>query len=83
VRTMLLLARGRQMPLDYSMHSAGGRWRVYVLSVDGISLVAHSRSQFNRIIRTSSYADLVTRLTSHQTEFSTPSASPSGPKSPR
>jgi len=83
VRTMLLLARGSQMPLEYSMHNASGRWRVYDLSIDGISLVANYRSQFNRIIRTSSYADLVTRLTSHQTEFTTPSASPSGPKSAR
>jgi phospholipid transport system substrate-binding protein len=83
VRTILLLARGSRMPLDYSMHSASGRWRVYDLSIDGISLVANYRSQFNRIIRTSSYADLVTRLTAHQTEFSTPSASPSGPKSAR
>ena len=71
------------MPLDYAMHDTGGRWRVYDLSIDGISLVANYRSQFNRIIRTSSYADLVTRLTSHQTEFAAPSASPSGPKSAR
>ena len=83
VRTMLLLAHGAQMPLDYSMVNASDRWRVYDLSIDGISLVANYRAQFNRIIRTSSYADLVTRLTSHQTEFVAPSASPSGPKSAR
>jgi phospholipid transport system substrate-binding protein len=84
VRTTLILARGARMPLDYSMFTTGNRWRVYDINIDGISLVANYRSQFNRIIRTSSYADLVTRLTSPQTtEFSTPSASPSGPKSAR
>jgi phospholipid transport system substrate-binding protein len=83
VRTTLLLARGSQMPLDYAMHNPGGRWRVYDISIDGISLVANYRSQFNRIIRTSSYADLVARMTSNQTEFSTPSASPSGAKPAR
>jgi phospholipid transport system substrate-binding protein len=82
VRTILLLARGSQMPLDYSMHNVNNRWRVYDISIDGISLVANYRAQFNRIIRTASYADLVTKLTS-QTEFATPSASPSGPKSAR
>jgi phospholipid transport system substrate-binding protein len=83
VRTMLLLARGVQMPLDYSMHNAGDRWRVYDLSIDGISLVANYRAQFNRIIRSSSYADLVTRMKSQQADFSAPAASPSGPQSAR
>jgi phospholipid transport system substrate-binding protein len=83
VKTMLLLGHGSQMPLDYSMLlSTGDRWRVYDLSIDGISLVANYRSQFNRIIRSASYADLVTRLKSRQAEFSAPSASP-GLKSAR
>ena len=81
VRTTLLLARGVQMPLDYSMLNASERWRVYDLSIDGISLIANYRTQFNRVIRSSSYADLVIRLKSHQAEFSAPSASPSGLKS--
>jgi phospholipid transport system substrate-binding protein len=83
VRTTLLLARDVQMPLDYSMHNVSDRWRVYDLSIDGISLVANYRAQFNRIIRTSSYGDLVTRLKSQQGEFSQPAASPSGPTSTR
>ena len=83
VRTTLLLARGVQMPLDYSMHNVSDRWRVYDLSIDGISLVANYRAQFNRIIRSSSYGDLVTRMKSHQGEFSQPAASPSGPASTR
>ena len=44
--------RGRQMPLDYRMHSTGDRWQVYDLSIEGISLVANYRSQFNKIVRT-------------------------------
>ena len=83
VRTTLLLGRGAEMPLDYSMINAGDRWRVYDLSIDGISLVANYRSQFNRIIRTASYADLVTRMKSQQADFTAPSASVSGSKSAR
>ena len=78
VRTKLLLTRGAQMPLDYSMHNVGGRWRVYDLSIDGISLVSNYRSQFNKIIRTSSYEGLVAKFKSNQAEFAGPSASPSG-----
>ena len=73
VRTTLLVGRGTRMPLDYSMHKASERWRVYDLSIDGVSLIANYRSQFNRIIRTSSYENLVTQLKSQQLE---PSASP-------
>jgi len=49
VRTALLLTQG-ELPLDYRMHNTGGRWQVYDLSIDGISLVANYRARFNKII---------------------------------
>ena len=52
------------MSLDYRMHRPQDRWQVYDLSVDGISLVANYRAQFNKIIRTESYEALVARLKS-------------------
>jgi len=83
VQTTIPLPHGDTMPLGYRMHNTGGRWQVYDLSIDGISLVASYRAQFNKIIRTSSFEDLLTKLKSNQTEFSTPSASPSRGKAPR
>ncbi len=83
VRTTIPLPRGNEMPLGYRMHNTSGRWQVYDLSIDGISLAANYRAQFNKIIRTSSYEDLVARLKSNQAEFSAPSASPSGGKAAR
>jgi phospholipid transport system substrate-binding protein len=82
-RTTLLLSKGSAMSLDYLMHQSGDRWRVYDLIIDGISLVANYRAQFNKIIRTSSYEALVTTLRSRQTEFSAPAATASGVKSVR
>ena len=76
VKTTIPLSNGSTMPLDYRMHSTREHWQVYDLNIDGISLVANYRAQFNRVIRTSSYAALVTRLKSQQVEFSAPSASP-------
>jgi phospholipid transport system substrate-binding protein len=70
VRTTIPLSNGSEMPLEYRMYNAGARWQVYDLSIDGISLVSNYRSQFNKVIRTESYETLVTKLTSHQTEFS-------------
>ena len=84
VKTTIPLSNGSTMPLDYRMHSTRDHWQVYDLSIDGISLVANYRAQFNRVIRTSSYAALVTKLKSQQAEFSSPAASPrSGVEAPR
>jgi phospholipid transport system substrate-binding protein len=60
------------LPIDYSMHSADDRWQVYDLSIEGISLVANYRAQFNKIIRTSSYEGLVARFKSHEGEVAVP-----------
>jgi phospholipid transport system substrate-binding protein len=78
VRTAIPLNNGKEMPLEYRMHNTDARWQVYDLSIDGISLLSNYRAQFNKIIRIDSYETLVTKLKSHQTEFSAPSASPSG-----
>lgn len=82
VRTTLPLGAGREMPLDYRMHNAHDRWQIYDLSIDGISLVANYRSQFNKVIRTSSYETLAAKMRS-KADFPAPSASPSGEKSAR
>ena len=78
VRTAIPLNNGKEMPLEYRMHNTDARWQVYDLSIDGISLLSNYRAQFNKIIRIDSYETLVTKLQSHQAEFSAPSASPSG-----
>jgi len=69
VRTALVLREGGQMPLEYRMHNVSDRWKVYDLSVDGISLVANYRAQFNKVIRSASYETLIARLKSHNAEF--------------
>jgi len=76
VQTTIPLTNGSKMPLDYRMHNTRDHWQVYDISIDGISLVANYRAQFNKVIRTSSYGALVTKLKSQQAEFSAPSASP-------
>ena len=48
--------------MDYRLHMKDGTWHAYDLIVDGVSLVKNYRSQFEKIIRTSSYQELVRRL---------------------
>ncbi len=78
VRTTLLLGKGGRMSLDYRMHRPRDRWQVYDLSIDGISLVASYRSQFNKVVRTDSYEALVARLRSRQIGFAAPATGSSG-----
>ena len=78
VRTTLVLGKGGEMSLNYRMHQTKDRWLVYDLSINGISLLASYRTQFNKIIRTESYDALVARLKSLQVEFVGPSAAASG-----
>jgi phospholipid transport system substrate-binding protein len=66
------------MPIDYRMHSTDDRWQVYDLSIDGISLVANYRAQFNKIIRTSSYEALVAKFKSNQAELAAQSTTSGG-----
>ena len=68
VRTTIPLSNGSIMPLDYRMHSAGGRWQVYDLSMDGISLLANYRAQFNKIIQRSSFQQLIAQLAAKKDE---------------
>ena len=39
-----------------------GRWKVYDVVIDGVSFVSTYRSQFDRIIKASSYSALADRM---------------------
>jgi phospholipid transport system substrate-binding protein len=61
VRTKLVTGKA-EIPLDYRLLNSSSDWRVYDVVVDGVSLVNNYRSQFARILRSSSYAGLVEQL---------------------
>jgi hypothetical protein len=48
--------------MDYRLFLKEGRWHAYDIVVDGVSLVKNYRSQFQKIIRQSSYEELVKKL---------------------
>jgi phospholipid transport system substrate-binding protein len=62
IRTVIMTKQGETVPVDYHMLARGDRWRAYDVLLEGVSLVANYRSQFNTIIQRSGYADLVAKL---------------------
>ncbi|MGH7228614.1 MAG: MlaC/ttg2D family ABC transporter substrate-binding protein [Nitrospiraceae bacterium] len=61
VRTKIVSDKA-EYPFDYRLLKKSNDWRVYDVIVDGVSLVNNYRGQFTKILRTSSYADLVEQL---------------------
>jgi phospholipid transport system substrate-binding protein len=59
VRTRLVTRKDVYFPIDYKLSNATGRWEVYDVAIEGISLINEYRTQFNKIIRTKSYDELV------------------------
>ena len=69
VKTKITTRQGTEIPVDYRMHKRGDKWLVYDVIIEGVSLVANYRVQFNKIITTSSYAELVKKMRAKQEEF--------------
>jgi phospholipid transport system substrate-binding protein len=68
VRSRIVTDRRMEISIEYRLFESGAGWAVYDVVLDGVSLVSNYRSQFNSIIRTSSFADLLAKLRSKQIE---------------
>lgn len=62
VRSRIVAGRKGEIPIEYRLHLVGSRWAVYDVLIEGVSFVSLYRSQFNRVIQTSSYDTLVQKL---------------------
>ncbi|HKW90665.1 MAG TPA: ABC transporter substrate-binding protein [Methylomirabilota bacterium] len=69
VSTRIITKNGTEVPVDYRMIKRGDHWLVYDVSIEGVSLVSNYRTQFNKIIQTSSYNELVSKLRTKQDEL--------------
>ena len=68
VQTKLVTKGGTDIPIEYRMHRKGDRWLVYDVIIEGVSLIANYRTQFNKIIQTASYQELVKKMKAKQDE---------------
>jgi len=69
VRARIVTRTGTEVAVESRMNLKGDRWLIYDVLIENVSLVANYRSQFDRIVRSSSYEELVRRLKTKRDEF--------------
>jgi phospholipid transport system substrate-binding protein len=62
VRSKIVTKRNQEIPILYRLQKTNANWEVYDVIVEGVSLVNNYRTQFSKIIRTSSYQELVKKM---------------------
>jgi phospholipid transport system substrate-binding protein len=62
IKTNIIYAQELQIPVDYKISKQNGRWGVYDIVIEGVSLVNNYRTQFNQIISSKSYEELIKKL---------------------
>ncbi len=68
VNSKIFTAKGQEFSINYKAQLIGQEWKVYDVIAEEISLVNNFRSQFNRVISSSSYDELVRRLKEKQAD---------------
>ncbi len=58
----IVIRKGVDVPVDYSMRLRDSKWRVYDIKIEGVSLVKNYRTQFNTFLLKKSPAKLITHL---------------------
>jgi len=69
VRSKVITAKRDEFTLDYKLTMQNGKWMVYDVVIEGVSLVSNYRSQFNRIITANGYDSLVKKLQTKSSEL--------------
>lgn len=72
VKSKVVTAARDEFTLDYRLFKQNGKWMVYDVIIEGVSLVSNYRSQFNKIITANGYEKLVKKLESKSEELKAP-----------
>jgi len=62
VKTEIVRSGGSAIEVDYRMLLRNGRWRIYDVNVEGVSLVKNYRSQFQSFLSKNSPDQLISKL---------------------
>jgi phospholipid transport system substrate-binding protein len=62
VRTQFVRPGGQPLPIDFSMHQTPEGWKVYDITVEGVSLVLTYRSEFDAIVKQQGIDGLIKAL---------------------
>ena len=72
VKSRVIAPKGDEYSLDYRLINKGGKWMVYDVVIEGVSLVSNYRGQFNRIINNQGYPELLKKLRAKSEEIKAP-----------
>jgi phospholipid transport system substrate-binding protein len=79
VQTEVKQPGGKPIPIDYAMYKTAFGWKVYDVTIDGVSLVINYRSSFANTIRQSGIDGLISTLEAKSKGVSKePKPSPAG-----
>ncbi|MFC3909626.1 phospholipid-binding protein MlaC [Legionella dresdenensis] len=62
VNSMIIRSNGNNIPLAYSLVAKEGKWKIYDLSVEGVSLLQSFRSQFAQALQGANMQDLIKQM---------------------
>jgi phospholipid transport system substrate-binding protein len=62
VESTIIKPKGEEIAVVYKLRRVNSQWKVYDAVVENISIVNNYRAQFDRVISSSSYEELVRRL---------------------
>jgi phospholipid transport system substrate-binding protein len=62
VNSVIIRSNGQKIPLSYSLVLKQGDWKVYDLSVEGVSLLQSFRTQFGQILKMTDMDALIMQL---------------------
>lgn len=72
VKSKVVTAKRDEFTLDYRLFKQNGKWMAYDVVIEGVSLVSNYRTQFNKIITSQGYPELVKKLQNKTDELKAP-----------
>lgn len=82
VQTEVKQPGGKPIPINYDMHKTAFGWKVFDVSIDGVSLVINYRSSFANTIRQSGIDGLISMLESKSRSLEKAAPQPGGKAGP-
>jgi len=66
VNSVIVRSQGQNIPLTYSLVAKDGQWKIYDISVEGVSLLQSFKSQFAQALQNSSIDDVIKQMQQKQ-----------------
>lgn len=66
VNSVIVRSAGQNIPLTYSLVDKNGQWKIYDISVEGVSLLQSFRSQLAQVLQNSSIDEVIKQMQQKQ-----------------